>query len=278
LVAGDKSTPRDPNDDHGDDPEAVTADAEPAERTAAACSSYTNAPTVSLDPGTSTSTLTTPPGVDQVIDGGGQLADLRFPDPHANSLQSPMATMQIAVLMNALSLSLDLNEVVKPNCPSPFYNPTAATAPHDVALAAMLAPSPPSSSLQLASVPQYLRPTLPQIMFPHHVCFDLLPLPMLRARLILLSVSAGGADSSSTTMAEFKNDVYCGPDALVCWPGAASGQPWDPGCWEAAPWFLRKWKVFVGGEQGELWTNSLLWRQVRGEVDVVEDVSEGLPA
>lgn len=70
---------------------------------------------------------------------------------------------------------------------------------------------------------------------------------------------------------------------LICWGGAgvgkrdrnnnnstarnhlSSGAPWDHRSWEAKPWFLRKYWVLLGGEEGELVRQSEWWRGVRGE-------------
>ena len=40
-------------------------------------------------------------------------------------------------------------------------------------------------------------------------------------------------------------------------------EPWEESSWEAAPWFLQKWSLVVGGEKGDLGKQSEWWRIVR---------------
>lgn len=113
-----------------------------------------------------------------------------------------------------------------------------------------------------------LRPIKEQITTYHHPCVDVFPFPTLR-RNILRGVVLVDED-------EFFDDLLQG---LVCWAGAglsrrdrdvntgrvSSGTPWDSRSWEAKPWFLRKYWILLGGEDGELVRQSQWWRSMRGE-------------
>lgn len=72
-------------------------------------------------------------------------------------------------------------------------------------------------------------------------------------------------------MAEFKREIVL-RDALACWSrnGSSSGQPYDLRNWEAAPWFLQKWKMLVDGEEGQIWKQSSWWWAVTDTVQVTQ--------
>lgn len=60
---------------------------------------------------------------------------------------------------------------------------------------------------------------------------------------------------------------------LICWTldqkgsnaAAVVSAPWDSRSWEAQPWFLRKWWILVGGTEGEMYQQTIWWREMRGE-------------
>ena len=60
-------------------------------------------------------------------------------------------------------------------------------------------------------------------------------------------------------------------DGMRCWGttmgsvhGRGEGMPWDARSWEAAPWFLEKWRWLVGGKDEEISRNSHWWRAMQG--------------
>lgn len=180
-----------------------------------------------------------------------------LPDPWRNNIQFTKTTIFNAFLTIALSLGFNLRDLVDANClstatQSPFYRPTTPQDDPRALLAAARLPFAPSN----------LQPTLPQILIPHHPFLDLIPFPALRASAVTLAAAMPHAFS----MTELKKDVYI-HGALVCWVGAQSGgtgQPWDTRSWEAAPWFLRKWRLLLDGENGDIWKSSKWWREARG--------------
>ncbi|KAJ9133854.1 hypothetical protein NKR23_g10464 [Pleurostoma richardsiae] len=176
-----------------------------------------------------------------------------LPDPYQNSIQLAKTITYSAFLSNALSLNFSIRELVYSNCrgtQSPFYR---ASTPQSDAREVVAAVSSPS-------MPSHLQPTLQQVLIPHHPFIDLLPFPALRSRVIALSASMPHVFD----IMELKVDIYV-RGGLVCWVGGTSGQPWDMRSWEAAPWFLRKWRLLVDGEDGELWKSSVWWQGMRNE-------------
>jgi hypothetical protein len=162
-----------------------------------------------------------------------------------------------------MALGFDLDVLVACTQPatsfymSPFYRPDAtpqddpellvSTTLSSMGLASPCSASSSSSSLG-ACVPANLRPTLAQILIPHHASLDLLPLPRFRDRVIMMSA----AMPHLFNLLEFKGDVYCRGAMAVRSSGTPSTgaaadtcQPWDPGNWDVAPWFVRKWSMAV---------------------------------
>ncbi|KFY05460.1 hypothetical protein V492_08528 [Pseudogymnoascus sp. VKM F-4246] len=191
----------------------------------------------------------------------------RLPSPRLNCLQFYQTTFFMATLYNARSMGFILDEenVTVSHClrSSPYYRPvTPADDPKDL-LAAITRPS----------TPAHLRPTLAQVIYPHPAFMDLIPIPAFRERAIALAVTRPQAFN----LWDLKKDMVQG-EGLVPWSniGTASrsarmsggqGQPWDIRSWEAAPWFLRKWRMLVDGEEGELWNQSLWWQRARGVIE-----------
>jgi hypothetical protein len=196
------------------------------------------------------------------------LAQICLADPHCNAIQLHPTTIFSAVLHNALSLGFDLEALgaCGPEHISPFYRPTTPADDPSTILASIM------SSLS-TSPPDHLRPTLTQVLIPHHASLDLIPLPQLRERVITLSA----AMPEVFNLWEMKLDIYT-RGGLTVWRRKGSGsssergpgcQPWDKNSWEAAPWFLRKWSMAVDGENGELGRQSQWWRALRGEGDAL---------
>ena len=165
--------------------------------------------------------------------------DRALANPSANALQFLPTTIFSAILHNTLSLGFDPQDLITcgADCISPFYHPS--TAQDDPA--ALLA----SATLRLpAGTPEHLRPSLTQIVVPHHPSFDLIPLPQLRDRAIMLSA----AMPDIFNLWELKLDIYQRGGLSV----RRQSQPWDKSSWVAAPWFLAKWSMIVAEEREHL--------------------------
>jgi hypothetical protein len=172
-------------------------------------------------------------------------------DPYKNNLRLVRVATLDAYLSNALSLGMDIPSLYRDDCPSPFYRPRPDSAEDIRSAVAKMS----------ARIPEHLKPTPPQVLCPHRPYLDLLPFPILRARAIALM----SRNPPLINSAELKSDIM--NDGLICWrtSGSGTGQPWDMKSWEAAPWFLRKWPVLVGGEEEEVWKQTVWWRELRGE-------------
>lgn len=159
---------------------------------------------------------------------------------------------------------------------SPFYRPDADLKTD---LRSFLDPTALTKSL-----PPNLRPTLAQILVPHHASLDLIPIPMLRDRAILLSVTK----PDMCDLFELKLDIFHKGGLMVWGSQRHRGDnglnedwdcegmegrewaPWNRRCWEAAPWFLNKWAIAVDGDEGELGKQSRWWKTVREAREVHE--------
>lgn len=77
-----------------------------------------------------------------------------------------------------------------------------------------------------------------QILIPHHASLDLIPLPLLRDRVIMMSF----AMPQIFDLWDLKLDIYV-RHALVYQSDGSNHdyQSWDQNNWKATPWFLRKW-------------------------------------
>ncbi|KAF4973675.1 hypothetical protein FZEAL_9267 [Fusarium zealandicum] len=195
---------------------------------------------------------------------------LKFPDLFMNMRQFLETTLCTAVLQNALSLGVDLERLG--NCAneymSPFYQPNISSVLDPAELLRSSAAS--ATSPRNSNIPIHLRPTLAQVLIPHHVSLDLIPLPFLRERAIMLSAAMPHAFNTW----ELKVDIY-ERGGLTIWRhgqleargkstrGSSSYHPWDMKSWEAAPWFLDKWSLAIGGEESEFHNQSIGWQVVR---------------
>ncbi|KAL3471909.1 hypothetical protein BJX99DRAFT_236599 [Aspergillus californicus] len=124
-----------------------------------------------------------------------------------------------------------------------------------------------------------MRPSAEQIFVPHHPYIDIIPFPSLRKYLI--------AHQDEIDEDCLFHDLLTG---LVCWGGgglsksdrnlstgyASTGTPWDVRSWEARTWFLKKYWVWLGGEEGELVRQSEWWRNIRGDDEYVDGGVEEL--
>ncbi|KAH8657678.1 hypothetical protein BX600DRAFT_467996 [Xylariales sp. PMI_506] len=172
-------------------------------------------------------------------------------DPMSKSIQFTQVTLFTAMMNNALSLGFDIARMLTSDYISPFYRPVTTQYNPATLLASVSHPD----------IPVHLQPTLPQILYPHHPYLDLLPYPPLRAKIIMLSVMM----PHTFDQLDFKRDIYV-HSGLVCWKSNGSAQPWDMRNWEAAPWFLSKWRTLVDGENGEIWKHSSWWWTLRDMV------------
>ncbi|KAK9365627.1 hypothetical protein V1509DRAFT_612375 [Lipomyces kononenkoae] len=173
------------------------------------------------------------------------------PDVHVNSITLTVESTLSAILHNAYMVGLTFDEVLNDDdSMSRFYRPNLTLADDIKSV---------QESFAKDLMPD-LRPTLAQIVYPHHSCYDLIPFPTMRSRIVALLACAPPAIDED----ELENDMHNG---LICWrtSNRGSGQPWDARSWEVQPWFLKKWSFLLGGEEGEAWRQTVWWRTMRGE-------------
>lgn len=171
---------------------------------------------------------------------------------YANTLEFLPTTIFSAIHHNALSLGFDLGKIssCSNDCMSPFYQTNINPKTEPTSLT-----TPPTN------IPVHLRPTLAQLSIPHHASLDLIPIPFLRERAIMLSAAL----PQKFNLWELKLDIYVngGLNVWRCRQDCGGGdyQPWSMRSWEASPWFLNKWCMVVGGD--EFRVQSGLWRTLR---------------
>jgi hypothetical protein len=201
-----------------------------------------------------------------------------LPDPFANSLEFTPTIIFSACLHNAVALGFDLGELA--NCAadlmSPFYRPaTPSDDPASLLSSSVLSlgTAGDGGAMTLMRLPPDLRPTLNQVLIPHHASLDLIPFPALRDRAIVLSammpqtfnmwelkldiydrggltVAKGSEGKNGPSMRGRREEVeerWTGLDGSLAQAGRC--QPWDRKSWVAKPWFLKKWRVIVGDEK-----------------------------
>ncbi|RGP77777.1 hypothetical protein FLONG3_4071 [Fusarium longipes] len=207
-----------------------------------------------------------PENMNQLVRFTDETESSTFPDVYLNMLQFFPTAFFGSCLANAASLGFDLKLVA--NCSaeqlSPFYQPTLSNELDRSAL--VQRGSGLQSSFNNTSIPEHLRPTMAQILIPHHVSLDLIPLPFLRERAIMLSAALPHTFNAW----ELKLDVYERSGLTIWRLGSGKGSmsrdsypPWDMKSWEAAPWFLAKWCAVIGDEYEKLHQQSIGWQVVR---------------
>ncbi|KIW13449.1 hypothetical protein PV08_08637 [Exophiala spinifera] len=171
-----------------------------------------------------------------------------------------------ACLFNAAALGIDIDRVGDPKYMSPFYRPSFSATPSSSLVVQPTTTdesSTPTSTLQLPE-PRSLRPCFAQVIFPHHACLDLLPLPKLREAAVMLVVRAQQegkcvGSSANDEVQELKKDVYVCQGVRFRGTGdlrsdeyllpdesaGHCGNPWEGGSWAVASWFAIKWKCLI---------------------------------
>ncbi|KAE8422530.1 hypothetical protein BDV36DRAFT_245348, partial [Aspergillus pseudocaelatus] len=166
----------------------------------------------------------------QILPGSSPKLDRMLPDLYQNTLELTHTMLLRACLHNAQSLGISIRKFFGDECMSlcsPLYraNTTMLDDPQTLI-----------KNVSNPSTPTHLQPTLPQILFPHHPLLDLLPLPGLRTRAVMLAATA----PTLIDAVDLKRDIV-GKAGIVC----RGEQPWDMHSWVAAPWFLKKWKLLL---------------------------------
>jgi hypothetical protein len=163
-----------------------------------------------------------------------------LPDPLLNAKRLLPTRIFSAILHNARLVRIPASDI-RGGCSvsnlSPFFRPSSPSSTPSALLSSVHATLPPDT-------PATLLPTLTQVLVPHHVSFDLIPLPRFRDQAIMLSMAMPSVYSAW----ELKVDIY-ERGGMTCFE---VGVPWERGSWVAEPWFLRKWSIMVEDEKDSL--------------------------
>lgn len=198
-----------------------------------------------------------------------------FSDPYLNHIRVDAVCTMTAMWENCLQLGVSEWVLCDETSQSSFYRPGS----HKSSTNLITNPGGNGSDEAVdgvvrtvqsiwKSVKPDLRPIKEQVTIPHHPCLDIFPFPTFRKNALRGAVIL---DED-----EFFLDATNG---IICWGGAgvgkgdrtsgtgkaSTGTPWDHRSWEAKPWFLRKYWVLLGGDEGELVRQSEWWRSTRGE-------------
>ncbi|KAI0505463.1 hypothetical protein F5B22DRAFT_525102 [Xylaria bambusicola] len=167
-------------------------------------------------------------------------SSLNMPSGLRGGLEDNFTAVFRACLSNAACIGINIPELIgcENPCMSPFYR---ASVHMNEDPAALIAAS------SHGSLPDSLKPTLAQILVPHHASLDLIPIPRLRERAILMCAALPHIFS----LWDMKLDIYT-RNALTCRGRDTSrgteSHPWDMRSWQAAPWFLSKWKMIIDSD------------------------------
>ncbi|OCL15361.1 hypothetical protein AOQ84DRAFT_435051 [Glonium stellatum] len=184
-----------------------------------------------------------------------------FPNPYANHLRIQTINLISACKENALHLGICEPTFCSEDSESYFYRPRLTESTHRETLI---------TSIQNAfrGIKYDLRPCRIQITTSHHPYIDCFPFPSVRKKVIELQAHNPPLIDED----ELIHDFFTG--GMVCWggcmpargvSGSGSGAPWDMRSWEAMGWFLEKWACVVGDADGEVWRQTMWWREMRGD-------------
>ena len=177
-----------------------------------------------------------------------------LPDPSINYITVTGLSYIAALKQLCEHAHIPLDTVTDESSQSPFYIPRDLNVEYEQ--------EPPNFPAHLKPD---MRPTLTQQDIPHHPCYDLLPWPVFRSKLIMAcSLDPPLIDEDDLCLDIMNDGIRCWGSAMTM-HGRGEGAPWDSRSWEAMPWFLEKWEVLTGGKDGEMWRNSEWWRFMRHE-------------
>ena len=217
--------------------------------------------------------------LDSVTTLSPHLSRSALPDPFLNAMEFLPTTIYSATLQNALFLGFDLARLAK--CSAEYRSPFYCSNRHSVSVYSprRITEPPAPQHAEISTIPIHLRPTSAQVLIPHDACLDVIPIPYLRDRAIMLSAQM----PQIYNLYELKVDIYT-RGGLTVWRkalpssdplefGSRSFPPWDMGSWEASPWFISKWSMALDGENGDFAQQSLAWRALRDSQNLATPTS-----
>lgn len=185
------------------------------------------------------------------------LDSLRSPNP------SPPRTISLSVM--ALISAQLLNMQVIGMTPDMLWNEDSKSLFYNTPRQAGIKNGASNDVRDLSAIPLDLRPTTNQFLIPHHPYIDLIPWPTFRSNVLAaISLNPPTINEDDLCMDLANDGVRCWGNTRTSLHGRGEGSPWDSRSWEAAPWFLKKWRCLIGGEDDEISRNSAWWRVMQG--------------
>ncbi|KAF4461136.1 Aryl-alcohol dehydrogenase [Fusarium albosuccineum] len=113
--------------------------------------------------------------------------------------------------------------------------------------------------------PSTLRPSVLQVIIPHHPWIDLFPVPRFRDNILQAITQPNPIDEDELChdLVDVDEGGRTDKPSLIVW-----GEPWDPSGWEATEPFLRKWGFLLHGCP-EIAEATNRWCEKRGEQPLV---------
>ena len=152
-------------------------------------------------------------------------------------MDDSLSAMLSALFYNASILGFDLDTLSSclPTILSPIYDPSISMSEDPTQIVER------ASSRLPPNLPESLRPTLSQVLIPHHPAIDLVPIPALRENALRLSAAL----PLEPILWLMKLDIYQSfgvtasrvdykGDGTMVWP-------WEAEAWRVEPWFRSKW-------------------------------------
>ena len=153
---------------------------------------------------------------DVLLAGLGALSNSAPPPPKTASLSLTRTSTLQAFLAIAKTMEMSTEFLYDEDSISPFYQNPDSLSKGVVEYSKKLIPN--------------LRPVRAQILHAHHPCWDLIPFPSFRQRILSLNL----LQPPPFDYYELKNDIFMN-DGITCWRtgNKGTGQPWDMRSWEA---------------------------------------------
>lgn len=169
-----------------------------------------------------------------------QTATTSFPDTYL--LPIPALTLMRACLTNATRLGIvfmlwDSTSI------SPFY--TGGVRPNFDQASGCSATS-TSTGIDIATLPENLRPTRTQQLLPHHPLIDILPWPTVRNKLIMFFAQPEELRPAQLGMEQLVEDFEDEVEGVVVKAGGA--EPWEAHTWEVGKALEKRWWFVLDGK------------------------------
>jgi hypothetical protein len=165
-----------------------------------------------------------------------EAATTSFPDTYL--LPIPALTLLRACLTIATRLGIAM-QLWDCNSLSPFYAGSCPPLEHAAESSASSSGSSNGTDVDIASLPENLRPTRTQRQLPHHPLLDILPWPSVRDKLIMCFAQPAELRPARLGMEQLVADLEDEADGVVVKAGGAG--PWEVERWEVGKALEKRW-------------------------------------